>query len=226
MLHSIYVIDFFWHEDWYLRTIDIAHDHFGFYLAWGDSVWLPFTYTVQSQYLHHNQLNLGAEHWALNLFIFVLGLAGYAIFRGANDQKDAMRRIFSPGPAANAEGAKQQVELQKKTLVWGKPPTFLAAPYLTSDGKSHTSLLVTCGYWGLARHMNYFGDIMMATAMGLATLAVPGGPGLVGWHYTLFLSTLLVHRVRGCDVRCSAKYGDTWVEYRSVVRWRIIPGIY
>jgi hypothetical protein len=26
----------------YLRTIDIAHDHFGFYLAWGDVVWLPF----------------------------------------------------------------------------------------------------------------------------------------------------------------------------------------
>jgi 7-dehydrocholesterol reductase len=36
------VVDFFINEDWYLRTIDIAHDHFGFYLAWGDVVWLPF----------------------------------------------------------------------------------------------------------------------------------------------------------------------------------------
>ena len=41
-LHLVYVLDFFYNEDWYLRTIDIAHDHFGFYLAWGDSVWLPY----------------------------------------------------------------------------------------------------------------------------------------------------------------------------------------
>lgn len=25
-LHAIYVLDFFANEDWYLRTIDIAHD--------------------------------------------------------------------------------------------------------------------------------------------------------------------------------------------------------
>jgi hypothetical protein len=41
----------------YLRTIDIAHDHFGFYLAWGDVVWLPFMYTLQSQYLYMRNHN-------------------------------------------------------------------------------------------------------------------------------------------------------------------------
>ena len=25
-LHALYVLDFFANEDWYLRTIDIAHD--------------------------------------------------------------------------------------------------------------------------------------------------------------------------------------------------------
>lgn len=66
----------------------------------------------------------------------------------------------------------------------------------------------------------------MAIAMGLATLAVSGGPGFVGWWYTLYLITLLVHRVRRCDLRCSAKYGEKWAEYRNVVRWRILPGVY
>ena len=33
LLQAIYVIDFFYYEDWYLRTIDIATDHFGFYLS-------------------------------------------------------------------------------------------------------------------------------------------------------------------------------------------------
>lgn len=29
VLQTIYVVDFFVNEDWYTRTIDISHDHFG-----------------------------------------------------------------------------------------------------------------------------------------------------------------------------------------------------
>uniref|UniRef100_A0A804HJI8 7-dehydrocholesterol reductase n=1 Tax=Homo sapiens TaxID=9606 RepID=A0A804HJI8_HUMAN len=47
VLQAIYVIDFFWNETWYLKTIDICHDHFGWYLGWGDCVWLPYLYTLQ-----------------------------------------------------------------------------------------------------------------------------------------------------------------------------------
>lgn len=239
LLHFIYVIDFFWHEDWYLRTIDIAHDHFGFYLAWGDSVWLPFMYTAQAQYLHHNQNNLGSEQMWLNLAVLVVGLGGYAVFRGSNNQKDYVRRIFSSSASISALSTTSNTSpetlanntiatevIQKNVRIWGKKPTYILAPYQTADGKWHTSLLLTSGYWGLARHMNYFGDICMATAMGLATMAVSGGPGFVGWWYTLYLITLLVHRTRRCDLRCSAKYGEKWIEYRKVVRWRILPGVY
>jgi 7-dehydrocholesterol reductase len=35
LLQLVYVLDFFAREDWYLRTIDMQHDRFGFYLAWG-----------------------------------------------------------------------------------------------------------------------------------------------------------------------------------------------
>lgn len=28
-LQTIYVVDFFINENWYTRTIDISHDHFG-----------------------------------------------------------------------------------------------------------------------------------------------------------------------------------------------------
>jgi 7-dehydrocholesterol reductase len=44
--HMIYVVDFFYNEDWYLRTIDIAHDHFGWYLSYGDTSYLPFMYNI------------------------------------------------------------------------------------------------------------------------------------------------------------------------------------
>uniref|UniRef100_A0A8C6VTH1 7-dehydrocholesterol reductase n=1 Tax=Naja naja TaxID=35670 RepID=A0A8C6VTH1_NAJNA len=51
VLQGLYVLDFFWNENGYLKTMDIAHDHFGWYLAWGDCVWLPYLYTLQV--FHH-----------------------------------------------------------------------------------------------------------------------------------------------------------------------------
>jgi len=88
LFHFLYVIDFFYNEDWYLRTIDIAHDHFGFYLAWGDSVWLPFMYTLQSHYLVRNPVNLSLFEL---LGTLAIGVTGYWIFRGTNHQKDLVR---------------------------------------------------------------------------------------------------------------------------------------
>jgi len=42
--------------------MDLMHDGFGFMLAFGDLVWVPFTYTLQAYYLvgHPNQLSLPA----------------------------------------------------------------------------------------------------------------------------------------------------------------------
>jgi len=91
ILHAIYVVDFFWNEAWYLKTIDICHDHydhFGFNLAWGDLVWLPFMYTLQAHYLVYHPVQLGLPY---SLFILCLGLVGYYIFRSTNCQKDRFR---------------------------------------------------------------------------------------------------------------------------------------
>lgn len=42
--------------------MDLMHDGFGFMLAFGDLVWVPFTYTLQAYYLvaHPNSLSLPA----------------------------------------------------------------------------------------------------------------------------------------------------------------------
>ncbi|CAJ0636348.1 12372_t:CDS:2 [Entrophospora sp. SA101] len=126
-LHLVYVLDFFYNEDWYLRTIDIAHDHFGFYLSWGDTVWLPWMYTIQSHYLVRNTVDLP---W-LNFFVILsIGLAGYYIFRTVNHQKDVVRKTNG------------------NCKIWGKPAKVIKTQYLTSDGKIHSSLLLVSGYWG------------------------------------------------------------------------------
>lgn len=43
-------------QEMVLSTMDITHDGFGFMLAFGDLAWVPFTYSLQAQFLlHHPQ---------------------------------------------------------------------------------------------------------------------------------------------------------------------------
>lgn len=108
----------------YLRTIDICHDHFGFYLAWGSAVWLPTMYTLQSQYLARYPVQLSP--WAAAL-IFTIGVSGYALFRSVNFQKDIVRRT-------NGE-----------CTIWGKKAKVMRCRFKTADGRDHQTLLLLSG---------------------------------------------------------------------------------
>ncbi|XP_078064244.1 delta(14)-sterol reductase LBR-like, partial [Mustelus asterias] len=85
----LYVMDALWNEEAILTTMDIVHDGFGYMLAFGDLVWVPFAYSLQAYYLvnHPNELS-----WPVALMIIALNTVGYIIFRGANSQKNAFRR--------------------------------------------------------------------------------------------------------------------------------------
>lgn len=191
-LQALYLVDYFLHEEAILTTWDIKHEKFGWMLCWGDLVWLPFTYTLQAQYLVHHPHDLPV--WAV-VAIVALNLAGYAIFRGANSQKHRFRRA-------------------PERLVWGRPADYIQ----TARG----ALLLTSGWWGLARHMNYCGDLMIALSWCL-----PAGIGhVLPYFHIVYFTILLVHRERRDDAMCLAKYREDWRRYRQRVPWRIVPGLY
>ncbi|KAH8667375.1 ergosterol biosynthesis ERG4/ERG24 [Tricladium varicosporioides] len=200
-LHTIYVVDFFINEDWYLRTIDICHDHFGFYLAWGSAVWLPGMYTLQTQYLARNPLDLSN---VVAITILLTGISGYVLFRSVNHQKDLVRRT---------KGA---------CKLWGKPAEVVRVKYQTKDGLTHDSILLCSGWWGFARHVNYLGDLVLSFSM----CAACGTSNLLPYTYGIFMTILLIHRCWRDEERCSKKYGQGWVDYCKKVRWVIFPGIY
>ncbi|KAI8819060.1 ergosterol biosynthesis ERG4/ERG24 [Chytriomyces cf. hyalinus JEL632] len=201
ILHAIYVLDFFYNEDWYLRTIDICHDHFGFYLAWGDSVWLPFMYTLQTHYLVRNPVDLSLPYFCA---VAALGLFGYYIFRTVNNQKNLVRKT-------NGD-----------CKIWGKPATFIRTKFITSDGKTHESLLLTSGFWGVSRHFNYVGDLAISLAMCMTC----GFGHLLPYFYIVYMYILLIQRIGRDDERCRGKYGEYWVQYGKVVKHKLLPYIY
>lgn len=201
ILQGLYVLYFFWNEAWYLRTIDIAHDHFGWMLAWGDLVWLPYMYTLQCFYLVYNPVQLSTPY---ALFVVGVGLIGYFIFHTANRQKERFRQS------------------QGKSLIWGEPPEVVHCEYLAQDGKIHQTKLLASGWWGIARHFNYTGDLIGCLSYSLAC----GFTHILPYFYFIFLSILLIHRCIRDEHRCFHKYGRSWEEYYKRVPWRLIPGIY
>jgi 7-dehydrocholesterol reductase len=201
ILHTIYVVDFFINEAWYLRTIDITHDHYGFYLAWGCFTWVPTMYTLQAQYL--SQYPTAPSNLYLAI-VFTTGLAGYALFRSVNAQKDRARRTNG------------------QCQIWGKPAEYIRAKYTTSDGAQHTSILLCSGWWGWSRHANYVGDLLLSFSM----CALVGSGAAVVWFYAAFMATLLVHRCLRDEERVSAKYGKAWEVYRRRVPWRLVRGVW
>lgn len=187
-----YVFDFYVFESAMLSTWDINHENYGFMLFFGFVVWMPFNFSLQAQYLVYHRPELSIPAM---LFIFVLNFAGYYIFRVSNLQK----HHFRTSPDAK---------------IWGKPPTFIQT-------KRGTKLL-TSGFWGYARHMNYLGDLMMALAWCL-----PSGISHVPpYFYFIYFAPLLIDRERRDHRACARKYGKDWDTYCEKVKYRILPFVY
>lgn len=136
LMQTVYVVDALWFESAILSTMDIAFDGFGFMLAFGDLTWVPFLYTLQSKYAVYNAPQLPTYQAVI---LCALWAVGYAVFRGANLEKDRFRRDPK-------DRAVKHLKVMK-----------------TSAGKS----LIISGYWGICRHPNYVGDWLMTLAMSL-----------------------------------------------------------
>ncbi|PWY66738.1 sterol reductase/lamin B receptor [Aspergillus heteromorphus CBS 117.55] len=200
-LHALYILDFFIYEDWYLTTIDIAHDHFGFYLAWGSAVLVPALYTTQAHYLAYHPVEITCTHASI---LTLAGIISYIIFRTSNNQKFRFRQTNG------------------KCVIWGAAPKTIPAAYRTVDGSLHRSMLLCSGWWGLVRHPNYIGDLLFS----FCSCAACGFTHLLPWSYLIFMTVLLAHRSWRDDRRCSEKYGAQWMKYCEVVRWRLVPFVF
>ncbi|KAL7558443.1 hypothetical protein ACA910_015781 [Epithemia clementina (nom. ined.)] len=125
--------------------------------------------------------------------IFALYIVGYTIFRGANGQKDVFRR----------------------------DPLDPQVAHLSFLQTKRGTKLLTSGWWGMARKINYTGDWIM----GLTWCLVCGFGSIVPYYYAIYFAILLVHRSMRDDQMCQAKYGEDWQTYKQLVPYRFIPGI-
>jgi 7-dehydrocholesterol reductase len=100
--------------------------------------------------------------------------------------------------------------------------SFVSASYIDDFGKNKKSILLASGFWAITRHMNYTFELMSALVWSLPALIASPIP----YFYFIFLLILLTHRTVRDDNKCSKKYGIYWREYRKIVKYQMIPGIY
>lgn len=126
--------------------------------------------------------------------IVILFVVGFTIYRGSNSQKCRFRE----NPLSE--------EFQGAETI------------LTPSGKR----LLASGWWGLVRHPNYLGDIIMALAWTLPC----GFSHAIPFFYPVFVIVLLVERELRDERNSRLKYGATWDEYCQRVPYRILPKIF
>lgn len=192
-LLTYFLIDYLTFEEVHLYTYDLFAERVGFKLGWGCIAFYPFFYSIQLW----STVDLADVHTpTYQLAIYaLLFFSGWCLSRGANLQK----YYFKKAP--------------KRAFLGMVPETI-------TDGNK--SLLVN-GFWGISRHINYLGEILMATGIILCV----GHPAMLWpWLYPLYYVALLFPRQMDDNKRCAEKYGPLWEEYVQKVPYKIIPYIY
>ena len=204
----IYLCKFFLWEMGYMRSIEIIVDRAGFKIQWGCLVWVPAVYTLHSRFLVQYPSGLS---FPVAAAFFSMSIAGVVLNYLADRERDVFR-------ATN-----------RAALVWGKKPSFIRATYTiidrgTGDSSQKTSLLLASGFWGVARHFQYFFELTAAWSWCL--LANPFRNGVLVLFYAAFLTYLLIDRAERDSKKCHLKYGKYYEEYCLLVPYKILPGIY
>eukprot|EP01112_Ceratiomyxa_fruticulosa_P021891 TRINITY_DN785_c0_g1_i1.p1 TRINITY_DN785_c0_g1~~TRINITY_DN785_c0_g1_i1.p1 ORF type:complete len:465 (-),score=71.62 TRINITY_DN785_c0_g1_i1:121-1515(-) len=199
--HFWYVADYYYHEEYILTTMDIITEKFGFMLVFGDLAWVPFTYCFQAYYLLKHTINGQPIQISFYYIAFILALKalGFYFFRWVNSQKHEFRRNVDSNPSYT---------------IWGKKPTYI----LTKRGTK----LLTSGWWGVARHLNYTGDMLLSWVWCLPCKF----DSLAPYFYGIYFTSLDLHRCWRDHNECLKKYGEDWEKYCKIVPYVFIPYVF
>lgn len=127
------------------------------------------------------------------ILTILIHAVGHYVFRVSNWQKYDVRR---KGPA---------------TKIWGQAAKMLEGRLLIS------------GFWGIGRHLNYTGEIMVYLSIALCS----GTISFVAYILPISLFFLLAQRAHRDDQRCRNKYGEKlWGDYCRAAKFRMIPFLY
>jgi len=207
----LYLVKFYIWEIGYMRSMDIIVDRAGFYETWGCITWVPAVYTFHTAVLVNSPSRLS---WGEAGIIFAVGLAAVGLNWWADEQRAQFR------------------ESHGEKLIWGQKPRSITARYTIENEKTgkkeeRTTILLASGLWGFCRHPQYIFELIAAWSWGFLGAGGLNCPnGVMPLFYAIYLTILLLHRTARDEEKCFKKYGDDYVSYSKIARYKLIPFIY
>jgi len=198
IIFFFFLCEYSYFEEVHLYTYDLFCERVGFKLWWGCCVWYPFFYTTGMWCMVDPNLVKDISPMTAGA-IGVMYLIGWLFTRGANLQKFA----FKTNP-------------KQKHCLFGLVEQ-KALP--GSNGK-----ILISGFWAIARHSNYLGEIIQGFALALPGLLSTGS--LLPLAYPIYYVLLFIFRAIDDDVSCAIKYGKLWRQYQEKVPYRILPYVF
>uniref|UniRef100_A0A0K2U5L0 7-dehydrocholesterol reductase n=1 Tax=Lepeophtheirus salmonis TaxID=72036 RepID=A0A0K2U5L0_LEPSM len=203
ILISIYLFKFFYWETGYFNTLDITLDRAGYYLCWGCLVWVQCFYTFTAYYMVSRPDK--RDNWYEAFPVLFFGTLSILFNYITDRQKEKFRQ--SKG----------------KCFIWNRPAKKIDVEYIDHNGLKRRNTLLTSGYWGIVRHLNYVFELLTALIWSIPAYR---GSFILPFAYFFFLVILLVHRTIRDDEKCEKKYGEGWRRYKAAVPYKMIPYIY
>lgn len=201
VLSTAYLVKATIWEEGYMQTFDVNYERFGFIFTFGCLAIVPSLYTLPNTFLVEN-CRPSALNRPVAILALIIGIGSLVLSYLTDTQRTHVRATDG------------------KCTVWGRPPKLISAKYLNDKGEERPSLLLASGFWGLARHTNYLFEAMTILAMVLPTLSY------LPFALVAMVLGILVHRTTRDDDKCARKYGKYWLQYKQMVPYRMVPGVF
>jgi len=136
--------------------------------------------------------------WTALAAITAMNLLGYYIYRSSENQRCQLAKDPSHPSLAH---------LQTLETIKGRR-------------------LIVSGWWGLVRHPNYLGELLVQWSWVLPAAPTLGLAQLVPYYLPVVTTLMLVLRCLQINKRNGKKFGDAWSEYTGRVKANIIPCVF
>eukprot|EP00731_Ephydatia_muelleri_P000211 Em0001g211a len=164
-----------------------------------------------------------AKHVCLQGFYVWDGLwSEEAILTTMDIVHDGFGFMLAFGDLAWWLATRYSVEPMARRDQFRRDPEHPSVKHLKTLSTERGTKLLISGWWGLCRHPNYVGDLVMALSWSLPC----GFTNILPYFYVIYFTALLVHRQLRDEHHCKKKYGQDWEKYCKIVKWRLVPGLY
>ncbi|KAE8409197.1 ergosterol biosynthesis ERG4/ERG24 [Aspergillus pseudonomiae] len=204
MAHFLYANACAKGEELIITSWDMYYEKWGFMLIFWNLAGVPMSYCHCTLYLASHDPSTYRWNRIALAALFAMYLFAYWVWDTCNSQKNMFR--------AQERG----FWVDRKTfpqLPWKYIENPEKIPTVTGDS------ILCSGWYGKARKVHYTCDWFFAFSWGLIT----GFNSPFPWFYSVFFTTMIIHRVIRDIQRCRERYGEAWAEYERRVPYLFIP---